>query len=99
MRRIEDPRLLIGGGRYTDDIAMPGVAHGVVLRSPHAAAKILSIDTSGALAVPGVLAVITGKDWQEEGLGEIPCVIPLKNADGSPRPAFLAIQEYLAQAR
>jgi carbon-monoxide dehydrogenase large subunit len=85
MRRIEDPRLLIGGGRYTDDIVMAGAAHGVVLRSPHAAAKILSIDTAAALEVPGVLAVLTAKDWADEGLGEIPCVIPLKNIDGSNR--------------
>ncbi|MEN0074548.1 MAG: xanthine dehydrogenase family protein molybdopterin-binding subunit [Paracraurococcus sp.] len=86
LRRIEDPRLLKGGGRYTDDIAAKsGAAHGVVLRSPHAAARILSIDTAPALAVPGVLAVITAKEWKEEGLGEIPCVIPLKNSDGSPR--------------
>jgi carbon-monoxide dehydrogenase large subunit len=85
LRRIEDPRLLVGGGRYTDDIAPAGAAHGVVLRSPHAAAKILSIDTAPALEVAGVLAVITAKDWREEGLGEIPCMIPLKNADGSDR--------------
>ena len=86
LRRIEDPRLLKGGGRYTDDISVAsGVAHGVVLRSPHAAARILSIDTAAALAVPGVLAVITAKEWREEGLGEIPCVIPLKNSDGSDR--------------
>ena len=87
MRRIEDPRLLKGGGRYTDDITPAGAAHGVVLRSPHAAAKILSIDTDAAKAVPGVLAVLTAKDWADEGLGEIPCVIPLKNADGSNRAA------------
>ncbi|MFZ4410315.1 MAG: xanthine dehydrogenase family protein molybdopterin-binding subunit, partial [Paracraurococcus sp.] len=86
LRRIEDPRLLKGGGRYTDDISVAsGAAHGVVLRSPHAAARILSIDTAAALAVPGVLAVITAKEWREEGLGEIPCVIPLKNSDGSDR--------------
>ncbi|HYI83033.1 MAG TPA: xanthine dehydrogenase family protein molybdopterin-binding subunit [Acetobacteraceae bacterium] len=85
MRRIEDPRLLKGGGRYTDDIAPAGAAHGYVLRSPHAAAKILSIDAAPALEVPGVLAVITAKEWQEEGLGEIPCIIPLKNTDGTGR--------------
>ena len=85
IRRIEDPRLLKGGGRYTDDLAPAGAAHGAVLRSPHAAAKILSIDTAPALEVPGVLAVITAKEWREEGLGEIPCVIPLKNADGTDR--------------
>ena len=85
MRRIEDPRLLKGGGRYTDDIALPGAAHGHVLRSPHAAARILSIDTAPAMAVPGVLAVITAKDWRAEGLGEIPCIILLKNSDGTDR--------------
>ena len=86
LRRIEDPRLLKGGGRYTDDIAVKsGAAHGVVLRSPHAAARILSIDTAAALEIPGVLAVITAKEWAEEGLGEIPCVIPLKNSDGTDR--------------
>jgi len=85
LRRIEDPRLLKGDGRYTDDIALSGAAHGYVLRSPHAAARILSIDTAPALAVPGVLAVITAKEWREEGLGEIPCVIPLKNRDGTER--------------
>ena len=85
VRRIEDPRLLVGQGRYTDDIAMPGQAHGVVLRSPHAHARIAALDTAPALAVPGVLAVITGKDLEAAGLGPVPCVIPLKNRDGSPR--------------
>jgi carbon-monoxide dehydrogenase large subunit len=85
LRRIEDPRLLKGGGRYTDDIATAHAAHGHVLRSPHAAASIRGIDTSAALAIPGVLAVLTAKDWDAEGLGEIPCVIPLKNSDGSDR--------------
>src|SRR4051812_14642388 len=87
LRRIEDPRLLKGGGRYTDDIAPAGTVRGVVLRSPHAAARILSIDTAPAMAVPGVLAVFTAKEWEAEGLGEIPCVIPLKNSDGSSRAA------------
>jgi carbon-monoxide dehydrogenase large subunit len=85
VRRIEDPRLLKGGGRYTDDISVPGQTAGHVLRSPHARAQILSIDTTAALAMPGVLAVITGADWQAEGLGEIPCAVPLKNRDGTPR--------------
>jgi carbon-monoxide dehydrogenase large subunit len=85
VRRVEDPRLLKGHGRYTDDIGLPGQAHGVVLRSPHAHARIASIDTAGALAVPGVLAVITGADLTAEGIGDVPCMIPLKNRDGSPR--------------
>ncbi|MBE9603669.1 xanthine dehydrogenase family protein molybdopterin-binding subunit [Acetobacteraceae bacterium H6797] len=85
VRRIEDPRLLVGAGRYTDDVSRPNQTFGVVLRSPHAHAKILSIDTSAALAVPGVLAVLTAADWKADGLGEVPCVIPLKNSDGTPR--------------
>jgi carbon-monoxide dehydrogenase large subunit len=85
VRRVEDPRLLTGRGRYTDDIGMPGQAHGVVLRSPHAHARISALDTAAARAVPGVLAVITGADLQAAGLGEVPCMIPLKNRDGSPR--------------
>lgn len=85
VRRIEDPRLLQGRGRYTDDIAAPGQLHAHVLRSPHAHARILSVDTEAARALPGVHAVLTGADWKAEGLGEIPCLIPLKNRDGSPR--------------
>jgi carbon-monoxide dehydrogenase large subunit len=85
VRRVEDPRLLTGRGRYTDDISMPGEAVGVVLRSPHAHARITALDTSAALAVPGVLAVITAADLKAEGLGEVPCCIPMKNRDGTPR--------------
>jgi carbon-monoxide dehydrogenase large subunit len=85
VRRVEDPRLLTGNGRYTDDIDLPGQAHGVVLRSPHAHARITALDTAPALAIPGVLAVITGRDLEAAGLGPVPCVIPLKNKDGSPR--------------
>jgi carbon-monoxide dehydrogenase large subunit len=85
VRRVEDPRLLTGRGSYTDDISMPGEAHGVVLRSPHAHARVVSIDTAPALAIPGVLAVVTAADMKAEGLGEVPCAIPLKNRDGTPR--------------
>jgi carbon-monoxide dehydrogenase large subunit len=85
VRRVEDPRLLEGRGRYTDDVHAPGETHGVLLRSPHAHARILSIDTAPALAVPGVLAAYTAADLKADGLGEIPCAIPMKNRDGSPR--------------
>ena len=85
VRRIEDPRLLQGRGRYTDDISVPGALHAYVLRSPHAHARILSIDTATAAGMPGVHAVLTGQDWLDEGLGQIPCAIPLKNRDGTPR--------------
>ncbi|MDW8314359.1 MAG: xanthine dehydrogenase family protein molybdopterin-binding subunit [Rhodovarius sp.] len=85
VRRVEDPRLLVGAGRYTDDIALPGQAYGVVLRSPHAHARIRSIDTTAARAMPGVLLVLTGADLAAAGVGELPCTIPLKNRDGTPR--------------
>ena len=53
LRRVEDPRLLLGHGRYTDDIALPGAARGHVLRSPHAHARIVSLDATAARAMPG----------------------------------------------
>ena len=65
--RFEDPRLLRGGGKYVDDIVLPGMAFGHVLRSPHAHAKIKSIDTSKAAAASGVLCVLTGDDWIKSG--------------------------------
>ena len=85
VRRVEDPRLLLGQGRYTDDIVLPGEVFGAVLRSPHAAARILSMDTSEAAALPGVLAIYTAADLQADGIGTLPCAVPLKNRDGSPR--------------
>ena len=85
VRRVEDPRLLKGNGRYTDDISLPGMLYGAVLRSPHAAATLGAIDTAAALAVAGVVAVYTGADLEADGIGGLPCAIPLKNRDGSPR--------------
>lgn len=85
MRRVEDPRLLRGAGRYTDDVSLPGQTYGVVARSPHAHAAIRSIDKAPALAVPGVLGVFTGEDLKKAGLGDVPCMIPMENRDGSPR--------------
>jgi carbon-monoxide dehydrogenase large subunit len=85
VRRVEDPRLLKGNGRYTDDISLPGMLWAAVLRSPHAAAKLGAIDTAAAMAVPGVVAIYTGADLEADGIGGLPCAIPLKNRDGSPR--------------
>ena len=85
VRRVEDPRLLIGGGRYTDDIQLPGEAIATVLRSPHAAARIITMDADAARAMPGVLAVYTGADLQADGIGGIPCGVSIKNRDGSSR--------------
>lgn len=84
VERVEDSRLLTGRGRYTDDIDLDNQAYAVVLRSPHAHAEIRAIDTAPALAVPGVLAVYTAADIKAAGLGTLPCVIPLKQVDGSP---------------
>jgi carbon-monoxide dehydrogenase large subunit len=67
MKRKEDPRFIQGKGRYVDDIKLPGMLYMDIVRSPYAHAKILNIDASEALATPGVLAVITGKDLQEAG--------------------------------
>ncbi len=82
--RWEDPRLLRGGGRYSDDLNRQGQAYGYVLRSPHANAKIVSIDTSTAASASGVLGVWTGEDYAASGLGNIPCAVPRHRADGSP---------------
>jgi carbon-monoxide dehydrogenase large subunit len=84
VRRVEDQRLLTGKGRYTDDISLPGQAHGYVLRSPHAHARIKGIDTSAAAAAPGVLGVFTAKDFGTVEAG-VPCFIPVTNKDGSER--------------
>ena len=83
VRRVEDPRLLKGKGSYTDDLTLPGMLYGVVLRSPHAAAKIIRIDTAAAKAVPGVKAIYTGADLAADGIGGLPCLVALENRDGS----------------
>src|SRR5947207_15731344 len=67
MKRVEDPRLIKGIATYTDDIRLAGLLHASILRSPHAHARITSIDTSRAAALPGVLAVITSADFPESG--------------------------------
>ena len=92
LRRKEDLRLLTGQGRYSDDLNLPGQAYTFVLRSPHAHARVRSIDTAAARAMPGVLAVLTGADVKADGLKTIPHTpIPSKppadilliNRDGS----------------
>ena len=72
MKRVEDPRLLAGQGRYIDDVAVPGMLHAAALRSPHAHARIKSIDVSRARALPGVVAVMTGADVAKV-TGAMPC--------------------------
>src|ERR671939_1623594 len=72
VQRKEDPRFVRGHGRYVDDVVLPGMLHGAVLRSPLAHARIVSIDTSAALQHPKVRAVITGKDLEGLGLAWMP---------------------------
>jgi aerobic carbon-monoxide dehydrogenase large subunit len=91
--RFEDPRLIRGEGRYVGDVMLPGAVFGYVLRSPHAHARIRAIDTAAAKAVPGVLAVLTGADWEASGFGDLPVPGGLKRRDGSPmyRPKYPAL--------
>jgi carbon-monoxide dehydrogenase large subunit len=91
--RFEDPRLLRGGGRYVDDMVLPRMAFGHVLRSPYAHARIRSIDATPAKAAPGVLAVLTGADWEASGWGDLPTAAGNKRRDGSPayRPRYPAL--------
>jgi carbon-monoxide dehydrogenase large subunit len=91
--RTEDPKLVRGLGRYSDDVSLPHQAYAVIVRSSHAHGLLKGIDASAALAMPGVLAVCTGADLQAAGYGSLKCVPPLKNRDGSPmkkppRPAL-----------
>jgi len=74
MKRKEDARFIRGKGKYTDDIVLPGMLYGAALRSPYAHAKILSIDTSKALAHPKVHRVITAKDLETLGLAWMPTI-------------------------
>ena len=67
IRRREDPRLITGTATYVDDIQMPGMHHACIVRSPHGAAKIKSINIKPALDLPGVAAVFTGKDTEKVG--------------------------------
>ena len=72
--RTEDPRLLTGGGRYTDDYSYPRQVRGWVLRSPHSHANIKKIDVSDAEGMPGVLAILTAEDYRADGLGDLRCL-------------------------
>jgi carbon-monoxide dehydrogenase large subunit len=70
--RKEDARLVAGRGRYSDDFSLPGQTQAQLVRSPHAHARVLRIDVTAALAVSGVIAVLTGRDAETDGLGPIP---------------------------
>jgi carbon-monoxide dehydrogenase large subunit len=72
MKRKEDPRFIEGRGRYVDDISLPNMLHLALVRSPYPHARLKNIDSSAALKVPGVVAVITGKDLEAAKLAWIP---------------------------
>ena len=91
--RFEDNRLLSGKGQYVEDIELKGLTFASFVRSPHAHAQIVLIDTSEAQSMPGVLGIYTVDDLKADGIGNIPCLAPANNKDGSPcimppRPAL-----------
>ena len=102
--RNEDPRLLTGGGRYTDDVNLDGQAYAYVVRSPHAHGELRELDTAAALAQPGVLAVVTGQDLEDAGFGHLPCNNQSVSHDGTPlvvvprRPLALDRVRHLGEA-
>ncbi len=93
LKRREDPRLVKGAARFMDDIVLPGMVHAAILRSPHAHARITSIDTSAAKEMPGVVGVFTGRDMQE--INPLPCAFPVGHgvANNINTPRALAIDE------
>jgi len=82
--RTEDPRLLQGRGQYGDDFVLANQSYGYLLRSPHANAKILSVDVSAARSAPGVQLVLTGEDWNATGFSPFPIAVLRQKRDGSP---------------
>ncbi|MGY6252440.1 xanthine dehydrogenase family protein molybdopterin-binding subunit [Paraburkholderia caledonica] len=84
VERKEDYRFLTGNGQYTDDILLPQQTYAVFLRSPHAHAKINSIDTTAAKQSPGVVAIFTGADMAAENVGGLPCGWLIHSTDGKP---------------
>src|SRR2546430_11139256 len=93
VRRKEDQRFVTGKGHYTDDVNRPGQCHGYFLRSPHAHARIKSIETKAAAAMPGVLAVLTGAELAADKIGNLICGWMITSKDGSqmkmaPHPAI-----------
>ncbi len=85
VERKEDFRLITGTGQYTDDITLEGQLYGYMLRSPVAHARLLSVDVEEARAAPGVVDIILGSELEADNANQLPCMIPLKNRDGSNR--------------
>src|SRR3954471_18634490 len=111
LKRREDPRLITGAGSYLDDVKLPGMLHAALVRSPHAHAKIVSIDVTAAAAKPGVVAVFTGDDfldlnplpaaWQAAGVKNnavTPRVLAVKEVHQTGDPVAVVVAETLEQA-
>lgn len=88
MKRVEDPRFIQGKGKYVANLQIPGMLHAAIVRSPHAHAKINSIDTSAALAMPGVVGVYTGADLTADGVGGLPCGFNPPGIKTAPHPVL-----------
>ena len=84
IKRREDARFLTGAGQYTDDVVLPGQTYGVFLRSPHAHARIKSIQLEKAKAAPGVVQIFTGADLADAKVGGLPCGWLIHSKDGTP---------------
>jgi len=95
--RFEDPRLLRGEGRFVHDVSLPAQLYAVLVRSPHAHARILGIDTRAAAAAAGVAAVFTGEDYAQEGFGGPSPTLKRSRPDGS--PMFWRAHPVLARER
>ena len=87
VRRKEDKRFLIGKGRYVDDLNRPDQCVAYFLRSPHAHARLRSIDTEAARSAPGVVAVYTGADMAKDQVGSLPCGWTVTDRHGEPHKA------------
>ena len=82
--RKEDKRFITGKGRYVDDVKLVGMTHAHFIRSPHPHAKVRGIDASAALKMPGVLAVLNGKELVDDKIGNLICGWMIHSKDGSP---------------
>src|SRR5262245_58063160 len=81
IKRREDPRLITGQAKYTDDFTLPGTVHLAVVRSPYAHARVKAVKTDAAKAAPGVVGVFTGQQMKDAGFGGIPCAWVVPNSD------------------
>src|SRR5690606_11896988 len=82
--RKEDKRFITGAGRYVEDMVVPGMKYAIFVRSPHAHAEITGIDTTRAGAMPGVIAVLTGRQLKADGIGNLICGWMIHSRDGTP---------------